>query len=168
MSRLFDFRTIGHLDERQAAEALTAPARLAGGDWDIDALRMVVAASGGYPYFLQEYGSAAWDAAPGPVIGVTDAQIAVAAGRNKLDGGFFRSRWDRATRGEREYLAAMAVDAGAPSSSGEIARRLGRTGNALGPTRAGLIAKSLVYAPERGLIAYTVPEMAAFITRQVR
>ena len=165
--RLFDFRTIGHLDEREAAEALTAPARLAGADWEMDAVRMVVAASGGYPYFLQEYGSAAWDAAPGPVIGVTDAQVAVVAGRNKLDGGFFRSRWDRATRGEREYLAAMAVDAGVPSSSGEIGRRLGRVGGALGPTRAGLIAKGLVYAPEHGLIAYTVPGMAEFIARQV-
>ncbi|MGI8686629.1 MAG: hypothetical protein ACR2MO_16330 [Acidimicrobiales bacterium] len=36
----------------------------------------------------------------------------------------------------------------------------------VGPTRAQLIHKGLVYAPEHGLIAYTVPGMAAFIARQ--
>ncbi len=36
----------------------------------------------------------------------------------------------------------------------------------VGPTRANLIHKGLVYAPEHGLIAYTVPGMADFIERQ--
>jgi hypothetical protein len=31
-------------------------------------------------------------------------------GHAVLDGGFFRSRWDRATPTERAYLAAMAAD----------------------------------------------------------
>jgi hypothetical protein len=36
----------------------------------------------------------------------------------------------------------------------------------LGPIRAGLIFKGLVYAPEHGLVAFTVPGMANFISRQ--
>lgn len=62
----------------------------------------------------------------------------------------------------------MAEDGEGPSASGEVARRLGKTTvQQVGPTRAKLIHKGLAYAPEHGLIAYTVPGMAAFIVRQV-
>jgi hypothetical protein len=40
------------------------------------------------------------------------------------------------------------------------------TQNAAGPHRASLIDKGIIYAPERGRISFTVPGMAAFITRQ--
>ena len=58
------------------------------------------------------------------------------------------------------------MDGEAGSSSGEVARRLNRKPTSLGPTRASLIAKGLLYAPEHGRIAFTVPGMADFITRQ--
>jgi hypothetical protein len=62
----------------------------------------------------------------------------------------------------------MAEDGDGPSSSREIARRLGkRTVQQVGPVRANLIHKGLVYAPEHGLVAYTVPGMAGFIARQI-
>lgn len=35
----------------------------------------------------------------------------------------------------------------------------------LGTYRATLIQKGLVYAPEHGLVAYTVPGMAAYVDR---
>ena len=60
----------------------------------------------------------------------------------------------------------MATDGDGPSSSGEVARRLNKTVQQVGPSRANLIHKGLVYAPEHGLIAYTVPGMAHFINRQ--
>ena len=97
-----------------------------------------------------------------------DARVGVAAGRATLDAGFFRARWDRATRGEQQYLRAMAADGDAGSPSGEVASRLGKKIQSLGPVRANLIDKGLVYAPEHGVVAFTVPGMAAFITRQPR
>jgi len=60
----------------------------------------------------------------------------------------------------------MAEDGDNGSSSGEIAARLGRSAASFGPIRASLIGKGLVYAPEHGVIAFTVPGMAGFITRQ--
>jgi hypothetical protein len=60
----------------------------------------------------------------------------------------------------------MAVDGDGGSSTGEVSARLGRTHNSLGPTRARLLAKRLVYTPERGEIAFTVSGMADFIRRQ--
>lgn len=165
--RLFAYRPIGALNRASATVALTRPAEDHGVRWAAKAVGLVLAASSGYPYFLQEFAKAAWDYAPGPVIGTADAEIGVRIGREKLDNGFFRSRWNRATPGEREYLRAMAADGDSPSASGEVARRLGkRTVQQVGPTRAKLIHKGLIYAPEHGLIAYTVPGMADFITRQ--
>ena len=164
--RLFDVHTIRNLPPAAAAQALTEPAAAEGVRWTPEALTAIVDATGGYPYFLQEYGSATWNVARGPVITVDDTDVAKQLGEAKLDVGFFASRWARATAAEREYLRAMAVDAGQPSMSGAVAARLGRTPGALGPARASLIAKGLVYAPEHGQIAYTVPGMAHYIGRQ--
>lgn len=163
----FQYLRIQQLDADVAAEALTIPAEQENSAWDDDAVGVVVRASGRYPYFIQQFGQETWKAANGPRINVDDARLGVALGTNQLDNGFFRARWDRATRSEQAYLRSMAVDGDDGSSSGEVAARLSRKPTSLGPTRAALIAKGLVYAPEHGVIAFTVPGMAAFIERQI-
>lgn len=60
----------------------------------------------------------------------------------------------------------MAKDGDKPSASGEVASRLGRQQTSLGPVRANLINKGLIYAPEHGMVQFTVPGMADFIKRQ--
>lgn len=163
--RLFRFVRMDRLDHDAATAALTRPVAEEEVEWSPEALAAVLEASGGYPYFLQQFGQTTWDAAVGSPISADDAADGIRAGRLLLDNGFFRARWDRATRAEREYLTAMAPDGDGPSSTGEVAQRLGKRATSLGPARANLIAKGLVYAPEHGLIAYTVPGMAGFIAR---
>jgi hypothetical protein len=124
-----------------------------------------VKASGGYPYFIQQFGYTTWLAAGDTPIGVEDAQDGIRSGWDVLDDGFFRSRWALATPSEREYLKTMADDEDGPSSTGELAGPLGRKPAALGPVRASLIAKGLVYSPDHGQIAFTVPGMSEFIAR---
>jgi hypothetical protein len=126
----------------------------------------VVGETRGYPYFLQQFGQDTWNVAPGPDITAADAQLGAAKGRAALDNGFFRARWDRATRAEQRYLRAMAANGDAGSSSGAVAARLGGATNSFGPARANLISKGLIYAPEHGVVAFTVPGMAEFIQRQ--
>jgi hypothetical protein len=46
-----------------------------------------------------------------------------------------------------------------------VAERLGRSVSSLGPIRAGLIGKGLIYSPEHGYVDFTVPGMADFVTR---
>lgn len=164
--RLFDYHQIGPLDPVAAADALVRPAELLGASYSPEAVGLLVDASSGYPYFLQEYGKAIWNLAPAKVFSAADANAALVVGRDQLDQGFFPARWDRATPAERKYLRAMAVDGEQGSSTGEIARRMGSKQTSLGPARAQLIAKGLVYAPEHGRIAFTVPGMAEFIDRQ--
>ena len=66
------------------------------------------AATGGYPYFIQAYGKAVWDRAPRSPITVDDVAVAAPEAESELAVGFFGSRFERATPGERDYLRAMA------------------------------------------------------------
>ncbi len=163
--RLFDYRTIARLPDPEATSALVDPVQSGGVSFEPEALRLLLDASGGYPYFLQEYGRAAWEVAPGPSIVAEDARASVIIGLQRLDDGFFRSRWNRATPSERRMLVAMAKDGAGPSTSSEVARRMELKPSSLGPYRANLINKGLVYAPAHGLLAYTVPGMAEYVHR---
>jgi DNA polymerase III delta prime subunit len=160
--RLFRYSTIGPLAPEAAEIALRDPAESVGGHFQPEALEMILAAADGYPYFIQEFGSALWEMAAGVPFGKDDAIDAIATGTNHLDQGFFPSRWNRATPAERRYLRAIA-DTGEPdpkTSSLAIPQRTA------GPFRAALIKKGIIYSPEHGRISFTVPGMAAFIARQ--
>lgn len=163
--RMFDFRPISSLPLAAAAKALEEPLALADSSIAHEALPLLLQASSGYPFFLQTYGQAAWQVAEGPQIDESDAVAAVVLGRDRLDAGFFRARWDRATPAERRMLVAMAEDDDDPSSTGVVAARMGTKVTSIGPHRASLIGKGLIYAPEHGQISYTVPGMAAFVHR---
>jgi hypothetical protein len=164
--RLFDYRTIGTLQEAEARDSFQIPASRTGQKYADEALATLLDVSGRYPYFIQEFGSAMWEVAQTSPFTAEDAKIASRVGLQRLDSGFFPSRWDRATPRERQYLAAMAQDDEEGSSSSMVAERLGTTPQSLGPTRAQLISKGLIFAPEHGRIAFTVPGMSAYIARQ--
>lgn len=164
--RLFQYMRVDRLGRDDALAALERPAQHEDVTWAADAAAAVLDASAGYPYFIQQYGKTTWDAAIGSPINSSDATEGIRVGRELLDNGFFRARWERATPAERDYLAAMAPDGDGPSSTGEVALRLRKKPTSLGPTRAHLINKGLVYPPEHGLIAFTVPGMADFIRRE--
>lgn len=164
--RLYAFEHIERLPGEVARQALVGPAEDAGATWDDAAAALVVEETLGYPYFVQQFGQETWNEAPGPRISLADARVGAARGRAALDAGFFRARWEGATRAEQAYLRAVAEHGDDGGPSGAIAARLGRTAGSLGPARASLIAKGLVYAPEHGVIAFTVPGMAEYIQRQ--
>ena len=164
--RAFDYRIIGKLAPDAARDALTQPASSVGQHYSPEALDLMIEASGMYPYFIQEFGSAMWESALKSPFTREDAEAAITLGREKLDAGFFVARWQRATKAERRFLHAMAQDGEGPSSTGDIAARMGKKPTALGPARATLIDKGLIYSPEYGHVAFTVPGMASFIARQ--
>lgn len=166
--RQFLYNTIGPLDREAAADALRIPVRRHGGDFTEEALALLVTASGGYPYFLQEYGKAIWNLAPETPFQLEDAELAVEVGRNHLDEGFFPSRWNRSTERERRYLVAIAATGEDTPRSGKVAELMGSTSSGVSDVRDSAIRKGLIWAPEHGRIAFTVPGMADFIRRQPR
>lgn len=164
--RMFTFPAIGSLPGDQAREALVVPAADEGVDWEPAALDLVGELSQGYPYFLQEFGKQAWDAADGSDrITLDDVRRSVPVARAELDDGFFRVRSARATDPERDYLRAMADLGPGPVRTAAVARHLGRTPASLGPTRDGLIRKALCWAPRWGEIDFTVPMFGDYLRR---
>jgi hypothetical protein len=164
--RLFRYVRIDRLDRAEADRAVLAPVARESADIASDALDALFEATGGYPYFIQAYGKAAWDAAPADPITAADVAMAAPEADAELAVGFFGSRYERATPAEREYLRAMAEltegrDEGAGSS--DVAVFLGRKPSSLSPARDSLIKKGLVYSAERGRIAFTVPHFGRFL-----
>ncbi|WP_297081843.1 AAA family ATPase [uncultured Demequina sp.] len=164
--RFFEFRAVTWLDRTDARRALVEPVEAMGEIWTEAGLDVTLAAAGGYPYFLQHFGRAAWNVAAFSPIDAADANLARSIGFAELDQGFFHIRWERATPAERSYLRAMAIDGDGPSRSGDVADRLGKPASALSAIRTRLIDKGIIYAPVRGRIAFTVPGMATFIRRR--
>lgn len=60
----------------------------------------------------------------------------------------------------------MAKDGEDGSKTGTVAERLQVRPASLSPARQNLIEKGIIYMPERGRVAFTVPNMASFIQRQ--
>jgi hypothetical protein len=181
--RLFGYRRIDRLSREAADQALAAPAREEDASYDEDALAAMYAATGGYPYFIQAYGKAVWDVAPSSPITAADVEVAAPEAEAELAVGFFGSRFERATPGEREYLRAMAdtavalteggadLDAGWDMGGGsvltaDVAAALGKKPQSLSPARDALLKKGLIYSGERGRIAFTVPHFGKYLLSQ--
>jgi hypothetical protein len=163
--RLFDYPAVGPLDQDAAVSAIRDPVRREGAEIEDAALKEIVARTKGYPYFLQEWGSHAWNDAPGSPITLADVARASDRAVRALDEGFFKVRLDRLTPREREYLRAMAELGSGPHRSGDIADILGMAVTSAAPLRSGLIKKGMVYSPAHGDTAYTVPMFDAFMRR---
>ena len=134
--------------------------------------------TGGYPYFIQAYGKAVWDLAPRSPVTAADVAVAAPEAESELAAGFFGSRYERATPGEREYLRAMAelavqyaengqeTDEVGSVATADIATHLERKPQSLSPARDALLKKGLIYSGERGRIAFTVPHFGRYLRAQ--
>lgn len=163
--RLFDFPEVGPLPPEAAAVAITKPAADLGVEFQEEALDMIVEESEGYPYFLQEWGKHVWDVAERSPVTGQDVQAASVSALAALDESFFMVRFDRLTPSERMYLRAMAELGPGPHRSGDIAAVLDRSVTSLGPVRAKLIFKGMVWSPSHGDTAFTVPRFDGFMRR---
>jgi hypothetical protein len=139
--------------------------RSEGADIELAALEEIVERTQGYPYFLQEWGSHSWDIVPGSPITAADVARPTTETLHALDEGFFRVRFDRLTPREKEYMRAMAQLGSGPHRSGDIATELMVDVRAVGPLRNGLIRKGMIYSPQHGDTAFTVPMFDTFMKR---
>jgi hypothetical protein len=165
--RLFSFPNVGPLPEPDAIKALQDPVRVAGEAFEPAALHEIFRLTRGYPYFLQEWGYQAWNHAAASPITLKVVREASALVSRRLDENFFRVRFDRLTPREKLFLRAMAELGAGPYRTGDVADKLGIKINTLGPLRAGLIKKGMVYSPSYGDMAFTVPLFDEFMRRAI-
>lgn len=163
--RLFEFPEIGALPDDAARIALVNPARQEGVEFEQGALQRILEVTQRYPYFLQEWGKHVWDTATQSPITNSDVEAASESAVAALDESFFRVRFDRLTPSEKRYLRAMAELGPGPHRSGVIAEVLGQRVTSLGPTRSHLIQKGMVWSPNHGDVAFTVPLFDEFMRR---
>lgn len=163
--RLFKFPSIGNLEELDARRAFTDPASLEGVEFTSEALERALEVTGRYPYFIQELGYAVWTIADGDVVTLEDIETAIPQYEAKLDESFFRVRLDRCSPSQVAYLRATASLGPQPQKAQDVATVLGRKSTQVAPTRAELISMGLLYTPEYGYAAFTVPHFDAFIRR---
>jgi hypothetical protein len=165
--RLFHFPEVGALSEVDAKAAIRQPVNEEGAVIDEGALTEIFLKTKGYPYFLQEWGHQSWNLAVGDTITLHDARQAEATTLKRLDEGFFKVRFDRLTPKEREYVIAMARLGNGPYRSSDVADALGESSQSLGPRRAQIISKGMIYSPSHGDIAFTVPMFNDYLTRNL-
>lgn len=147
------------LDVDATAEALRLPFT---DDADIqvtdDAVAAIHASAGGYPWFVQLWGAHLWNvlAHHGPL---TPADVERARPHVTADtDGFYARRWGRVPDGRARDLVRSLAARGGEAAVREIVADAGLArAEQLGPARAELISRGLVFSPSRGRLAFTVP-----------
>lgn len=165
--RLFSFPNIGALSQDDTAKALQEPALEAGVAFEQAALDEIFNQTKGYPYFLQEWGYASWNLAISSPITLQIVRDAKNRVIPRLDENFFRVRFDRLTPSEKNFLRAIAELGPGAHRTGDIADKLKVKITSLGPVRAKLINKGMIYSPAHGDLDFTVPLFDDFLLRSM-
>ncbi|MBF0249618.1 MAG: ATP-binding protein [Alphaproteobacteria bacterium] len=163
--RLFAYPHIGALDEEAAIDAITQPIKGEGCEISDEAVGAILRKTECYPYFLQEWGYQSWNIAQSSPISADDVEGASGPALHRLDEGFFKVRFDRLTPKERKYVSAMASLGRGPYKAAEVADAMGENPKSLGPCRASIIHKGMIYSPSYGDIDFTVPMFDQFMRR---
>jgi hypothetical protein len=175
--RFFKVEELGNLrlerkDEEPspAAAALTKAVEHSGIAFPLDIAERVAADVSGYPYFIQWYGEALWDAADDAGQELIDAALYDAAKepiQEGLDREFFEGRYDEAKRaeqltlrvagslGEERFRVADLIDQFTTLKPNAVQQSLNR-----------LTHNNLVYRVRYGEYAYTAPLFGDFLRRK--
>jgi hypothetical protein len=166
--RLFSFIDIGAFSEVDSRKVLQEPVRAKGIDFDDDALKEIYKITQGYPYFLQEWGYQVWNIADTSPIDLSIIKDTTLTVLERLDVNFFRVRFSRLTSAEKVFLRAMSELGSGPHKTSDVANALHLAISKIGPVRANLINKGMIYSPIHGKIAFTVPLFDKFMKRAMQ
>lgn len=164
--RLFQFVEIDSLEEEAAVAALVEPAKEEGVVFEDAAVSEILKITGGYPYFIQEYGKQVWEYINEEgVITLEAVEKAKADFNASLDSSFFKVRYDRATAKEKEFMIAMVKCGDLPCTIAQIAKIMGVKTTSIGPLRGQLIHKGFIYATGHAEVDFTVPQFDQYLKR---
>lgn len=163
--RLFTFLPLDQLSAPDSIRALQIPAQRSGGQFEEEALRLILEATEGYPYFIQSYGFHIWNVAQQSLMTADDYFAARPDIQEILDHSFFGVRLERSTSAEREYLRVMSSLGTGPHSLATIAQNAQFAEDAT-ELSTSLINKGLIFADIEDRLAFTVPQFVGFLRRQ--
>lgn len=77
-----------------------------------------------------------------------------------------RTHYDRLTKAEIQFVMAMAALGNGPYPMASIAKEMERDQSSLGPARANIISKGMIYSTDHGYLDFTVPLFAEYLRRR--
>ena len=164
--RMFQAELLDALRPPEDVLAFTRPFQSAGRGVDTGVIESVRRDTGGYPFHIQFFGALLWEAcSPSAAITNPDFMRHRPTILRALDGAFFDARLARTTLRERRVLRAVATG-GEITSLQSVRERLSLPNRRMQPLIAGLEAKGLLYRPERGRLAFTVPLFGDYLRRK--
>jgi hypothetical protein len=175
--RLFRVEELGNLalepasqhEPSPAALALIRPAADTGIPFEHDVAQQVVADVDGYPYFIQKYGEALWDAADAGDLDAITAKLYASTRlrvQDALDAEFFENRYLDAPRADQLTLRVAADLGGERFEIAKLAAQFqSRNANATQQSVNRLLKSNHIYRVSQGSYAYTAPLFGDFVRR---
>jgi hypothetical protein len=175
--RLFRAEELGNLglepmngnESSPAVLALIRPAADTGIPFEPEVAQQVAADVDGYPYFIQKYGEALWDAADAANLdAITPKLYASTRARvqDALDAEFFENRYLDAPRADQLTLRVAADLGGERFEIAELAAQFqSRNPNATQQSVNRLLKSNHLYRVSQGVYAYTAPLFGDFVRR---
>lgn len=163
--RQFDFIKVDSLPREKAIEAIVKPAQRLDVSYEPAAIEAILDYTEGYPYFIQELCLTIWTSTDNKNISLESVRACESLTDSKLDKGFFSVRSDRCTPKQKEFLIAMVRCGELPCTLANVAHIMERDVSSIGPLRAQLIGKGLIYSAARGEVDFTVPHFDRYLQR---
>jgi hypothetical protein len=123
----------------------------------------------GYPYFIQWFGEALWDAADLEDTTTITAELYARehlAIQRSLDEEFFEPRYRDARQADQGTLRVAASLGGERFTKADLNAATSRSTGALAQSLIRLIADNLIYRDDHGVYAYTAPMFGDFMRRR--
>ncbi len=161
--RRADRHHVGIVADAAVREAIAEPIATHGKSIADDALDAMVAAAGGYPFFIQLLGDQVWRKA-GTASEITSAAAdeGIAAARRRLGQLVHAPALAEASDVDKSFLLAMAKDDGS-SLLGDIANRLKVNSNYASQYRLRLIALELIAPAGYGRVQFALPYLREYL-----
>jgi hypothetical protein len=176
--RMFRVEELGNLSLKSAGRGQPSPAALAlikpaadtGIPFQSPTAERVAADVDGYPYFIQKYGEALWDAADAANLHAVDGSLYTSTRsriQDSLDAEFFENRYLDAPRADQLTLRVAAGLGGEQFEIAELASAFtSRNANATQQSINRLLKSNHVYRISQGVYAYTAPLFGDFVRRK--
>jgi hypothetical protein len=175
--RFFKVEELGNLsleggadEPSPAAAALTKAVESSEISFPLEVAERVAADVSGYPYFVQWYGEALWDAADDAGLDAIEPRLYDSARESIQDGldtEFFEGRYDEAKRAEQTTMRVAGSLGGESFRVGDLVKELSALKpGAVQQSLNRLTQNNLIYRVRYGEYAYTAPLFGDFLRRR--
>ena len=155
------------IETYEVREALIETVKDGGKDIDAAAVNRAATAIEGFPYMLQLIGYQFWEASGDEqVIGLPAVEHGIDLARNDFVYRILNPTLDDLSEGDVRFLAAMLKDDKA-SSSGELARRLGKTSSYVSTYRKRLLQQGVIETNGRNKLRFALPMLREYLPEYI-